>query len=294
MLKRSLLRQGWSEKKYGDGSQTLHPGNQTASMSSRFELNSNTGQGFMRQRWTTMSHTHDPRVTYSAEPWNNPLKQTTGLSGLIVDHRWRKKLMMLYTNILNEIKMVPETNVYRQTVENIYREFLRIVTNVGDTDWMIVERKIGLGQVEQLVQYAMDERELVQSYAEWKLWLIPIETIRECVEESKASQYYNKAGPPEPYLSDAEISDMKKIDQQRMAEEQKYIAADLKRISGKSTRMMIDDSESREVKRLQYKAAVEEYIRETKVSRTFEIASDGSVSGQHRPDGNAQIPVCGS
>eukprot|EP01061_Rhynchopus_euleeides_P033722 TRINITY_DN5677_c0_g1_i1.p1 TRINITY_DN5677_c0_g1~~TRINITY_DN5677_c0_g1_i1.p1 ORF type:complete len:402 (+),score=108.63 TRINITY_DN5677_c0_g1_i1:94-1299(+) len=249
-----------------------------------------TNQNAKRTRWTAMSEAHDPRVTHSAEPWNNPLKQSTGISGLIVDHRWRKKLMMLYTNILNELKLIPEDNIYRQGCENIYREFLRIVSNVGDNDWAVVERKIGLGQVEQLVQWAMDERELVQSYSEWKLWLIPIETVRELVEESKADTFYARVGPPEPYLSDEEISDMKKIDQQRMAEEQKHIAQDLKKLAGKTTRMMIDESEQREKKRLEYKAAVEEYIRETKLGNSFKIASDGSVSGGYRPGSNTQVP----
>eukprot|EP00659_Diplonema_papillatum_P008239 gene8239-12717_t len=179
--------------------------------------------------------------------------------------------------ILDDIKMIPEDNAYRMVVEAIYREFLRIVSNVGDTDWRIVERKIGLGQVEQLVYYAMDERELVQAYCEWKLWLIPIETVREIHEEMKADNYFNLVGPPEPYLSDEEINDMKKIDQQRMAEEQKHIQQDLQKLAGKTSRMMLDDQQARVEKRAEYKAAVDEYIRETRLNNAFKISGDGTV-----------------
>ncbi|KAJ9458062.1 putative NADH dehydrogenase 1 alpha subcomplex subunit 5 [Diplonema papillatum] len=227
--------------------------------------------------WSTQSDMFDPRVVYGDEPWNNPLKATTGFAGIPVEHRWRKKLIALYSRILDDIKMIPEDNAYRMVVEAIYREFLRIVSNVGDTDWRIVERKIGLGQVEQLVYYAMDERELVQAYCEWKLWLIPIETVREIHEEMKADNYFNLVGPPEPYLSDEEINDMKKIDQQRMAEEQKHIQQDLQKLAGKTSRMMLDDQQARVEKRAEYKAAVDEYIRETRLNNAFKISGDGTV-----------------
>eukprot|EP00755_Sulcionema_specki_P007353 Sspe_Gene.38031::Locus_18342_Transcript_1_1_Confidence_1.000_Length_1239::g.38031::m.38031 len=235
-------------------------------------------------KWGAMSD-YDPRVVYSKEPWNNPLKQTTGLSGLSVDHRWRQKLITLYTSILEEAKMIPEDTVYRQSVENIYREFLRIVTNVGDTDWAIVERKIGLGQVEQLILKAMDERELVQAYADWKLWLIPVEAVREMQEEMKADVYFDFAGPPEPYLSDSEINELKKVDQQRMAEEQKMIQQDLKKLAGRTSRMREEDRMARMQKKEEYNEAIREYIRETSLDRQFTLRSDGSVddlgSGPH-------------
>ena len=276
------------------GNQNHRPGGAARQMQGPAHYYPNPANGSVandKRRWTGLSENHDPRVTYSAEPWNNPLKQSTGLSGLIVDHRWRKKLIALYTCILTEVKMIPEDVPFRMAIENIYREFLRVVTNVGDTDWFVVERKIGLGQVEQLIEYAMDERELVQMYSEWKLWLIPVETVRELVEESKAGTYYQKVGPPEPYLSDEEIGDMKKIDQQRMAEEQKSVAQDLKRLSGRSSRLLIEDETTRVSKRLAYKAAVEEYIRETKLGHSFKIASDGSVEGDYTA-GSLQKPVC--
>eukprot|EP01060_Flectonema_neradi_P040784 TRINITY_DN9420_c0_g1_i1.p1 TRINITY_DN9420_c0_g1~~TRINITY_DN9420_c0_g1_i1.p1 ORF type:complete len:373 (+),score=65.75 TRINITY_DN9420_c0_g1_i1:46-1164(+) len=238
-------------------------------------LNAQPSFGF---RYGAQNDQFDPRVVYSDKPWTNPLKATTGLSGVAVEHRWRKKLMALYSHILEDVKMIPEDNFYRQSVENIYREFLRIVSNVGDTDWRIVERKIGLGQVENLLIYAMDERDLVQQYAEWKLWLVPLETIRQMQDEAKSDMYFMFSGPPEPYLSDEEINDMKKIDQQRMAEEQKLVGADLQKLSGRTSRMLLEDKAERVNKREQYKLAVEQYIRETKLDNKFRIAGDGSVT----------------
>ena len=238
-------------------------------------LNVQPSDGF---RYGAGNSSFDPRVVYSDKPWTSGLKATTGLAGLGVEHRWRKKLMALYSHILEDVKMIPEDQYYRQSVENIYREFLRIVSNVGDTDWRIVERRIGLGQVENLLTFAMDERDLVQQYAEWKLWLVPLETIRQMQEESKADMYFMFVGPPEPYLSEEEIADMKKIDQQRMAEEQKMVGQDLQKLSGRTSRMLMEDKASRLEKREQYKHAVEQYIRETKLDNKFRIASDGSVT----------------
>eukprot|EP01059_Diplonema_ambulator_P006021 TRINITY_DN15804_c0_g1_i1.p1 TRINITY_DN15804_c0_g1~~TRINITY_DN15804_c0_g1_i1.p1 ORF type:complete len:376 (+),score=104.81 TRINITY_DN15804_c0_g1_i1:97-1224(+) len=237
------------------------------------------GTGQMGRAWTVQSENFDPRVAYADQPWESDLKMTTGMSGVAVDHRWRKKLVALYTTILHDLKMIPEDNVYRINTENIYREFLRIVSNVGDNDWRIVERKIGLGQVEQLIFYAMDERELVQNYAEWKLWLIPVETVREICDEHAIDIYAMENGGPEPYLSDEEINDMKKIDQQRMAEEQKHIQSDLKKIAGRTSRMLIDDAAARKKKRDEYRMAVNQYIRETQLDSMVTIASDGSVRG---------------
>eukprot|EP01064_Diplonema_japonicum_P029039 TRINITY_DN4605_c2_g1_i1.p1 TRINITY_DN4605_c2_g1~~TRINITY_DN4605_c2_g1_i1.p1 ORF type:complete len:377 (+),score=112.86 TRINITY_DN4605_c2_g1_i1:47-1177(+) len=234
----------------------------------------------------------DPRVTYADKPWELELKETTGMAGVAVEHRWRKKLIALYSTILNDLKMIPEDNVYRMNTENIYREFLRIVSNVGDTDWRIVERKIGLGQVEQLIFIAMDERELVQNYAEWKLWLIPVETVREICDETAIDTFAYDAGAPQPYLSEEEINDMKKIDQQRMAEEQKTIQADLKQLSGKTSRMLIDDAAARQRKRTEYKHAIDQYIRETKLDAVVNISSDGAVRGstKYNDSTKAQIP----
>lgn len=230
------------------------------------------------EAYTGMNDTYDPRVVYSKEPWNNPLKQTTGLCGIPPDHKWRKKLITLYTAILDELRMIPESSMSRQSNENIYREFLRIVTNVGDTDWRIVERKIGLGQVENMIIYAMDDRENVQMEAEQKSWLIPIETVRELEDENRADNYFDFAGPPEPYLSDEEISDLKKIDQQRMAEEQKLLAQDVKKLTGRSSRIVREDMEEKMLQKQEYELACLAYIREAELDRSYELRSDGSVT----------------
>jgi len=236
-----------------------------------------------------MSDHYDPRVVYAKEPWNNPLKATTGHAGMPPEHKWRKKMITLCTSILDEVRMVPEHTIFRQYIENIYREYLRIVTNVGDTDWRIVERKIGQGQIEQILMYTMDEREQVQNYAEWKLWLIPMETIRELQDEIKSDTYFDFAGPPDPYLSDEEISDLKKIDQQRMAEEQKMLAARVKKLTGKSSRMLADDREWRAQKKAEYEKALQDYYRETVLDRAYTLYSDGTVKAGRDAQGENPI-----
>eukprot|EP01094_Clydonella_sp_ATCC50884_P021114 TRINITY_DN4564_c0_g1_i1.p1 TRINITY_DN4564_c0_g1~~TRINITY_DN4564_c0_g1_i1.p1 ORF type:complete len:209 (-),score=76.21 TRINITY_DN4564_c0_g1_i1:380-919(-) len=112
-------------------------------------------------------------------------KDDTGITGLPVVPNARQVLIKIYERTLDEVaRLIPDPEApYRADVEAITKHRLKIVQE--ERLHSRIEERIGAGQVEQLIEMADDELELVPLAAEWKLWEdepgreIPIRVIQD-------------------------------------------------------------------------------------------------------------------
>ncbi|KAJ1724665.1 hypothetical protein LPJ73_000737 [Coemansia sp. RSA 2703] len=96
-------------------------------------------------------------------------KVTTGIVGIPVNANARPQLLGLYKKTLDELKAkIPESAVYRQSVEAITVQRMNIVEQHEDT--ARIEELINCGQIEELIDQAEDEIKLISRMAEWKAW----------------------------------------------------------------------------------------------------------------------------
>ncbi|KAL6503905.1 hypothetical protein OROGR_025828 [Orobanche gracilis] len=110
------------------------------------------------------------------------MKETTGIVGLDVVPNAREVLIGLYTKTLEEIKSVPEDEGYRKAVESFTRHRLNVCQE--EKEWEAIEKKIGCGQVEELIEEAQDELKLIGHMNEWKPWDIPDDYECEVIENN--------------------------------------------------------------------------------------------------------------
>lgn len=94
-----------------------------------------------------------------AGPLLAKVKETTGIVGLEVVPNAREVLISLYNKTLNEIKAVPEDEGYRKAVESFTNHRLQVCKEEGD--WEQIEKRLGCGQVEELIEEAQDELKLI-------------------------------------------------------------------------------------------------------------------------------------
>jgi NADH dehydrogenase (ubiquinone) 1 alpha subcomplex subunit 5 len=87
------------------------------------------------------------------------VKTTTGIVGLDVVPNAREVLIGLYTKTLKEIEGVPSDEGYRKAVESFTKHRLQICQQ--EEDWEQIEKKIGCGQAEELIEEAEDELKLI-------------------------------------------------------------------------------------------------------------------------------------
>ncbi|BBN17630.1 NADH dehydrogenase (ubiquinone) 1 alpha subcomplex subunit 5 [Marchantia polymorpha subsp. ruderalis] len=106
-----------------------------------------------------------------AGPLLGGVKETTGIVGLPVVPNAREVLIGLYRKTLDAVQPIPESAQYRKTVEEITQHRLAICNE--EEDWKEIEKRVGNGQVEQLIQQAKDELTLIPKMAEWKPWEAP-------------------------------------------------------------------------------------------------------------------------
>ncbi|XP_043706551.1 probable NADH dehydrogenase [ubiquinone] 1 alpha subcomplex subunit 5, mitochondrial [Telopea speciosissima] len=90
-----------------------------------------------------------------AGPLLAKVKETTGIVGLDVVPNAREVLISLYSKTLKEIQTVPEDKGYRKAVESFTRHRLKVCQE--EEDWEQIEKRIGCGQVEELIEEAQDE-----------------------------------------------------------------------------------------------------------------------------------------
>ena len=94
-----------------------------------------------------------------ARPLMAKVKETTGIVGLEVVPNAREVLISLYTQTLDEITSVPEDEGYRKAVESFTRHRLQVCKE--EEDWELIEKRLGCGQVEELIEEAKDELKLL-------------------------------------------------------------------------------------------------------------------------------------
>ncbi|PAV61506.1 hypothetical protein WR25_10097 [Diploscapter pachys] len=95
-------------------------------------------------------------------------KQTTGLTGLWVDETPHHSLKVAYGRILRVLEQMPQDAVYRRFTEQIVKQRLALVNSEPDIPKL--EEKIGMGQIEEVVEQAEYELETAINMLEHKVW----------------------------------------------------------------------------------------------------------------------------
>ncbi|KAI8803512.1 ETC complex I subunit conserved region-domain-containing protein [Cladochytrium replicatum] len=96
------------------------------------------------------------------------VKETTGIFGLAVHPNPRPALLNLYRHALYKLETLPDSSVYRKSVQAIISQRLSVVQK--EEDVKTIESTIGAGQIEELILQAEDELKLIDKMAEWKPW----------------------------------------------------------------------------------------------------------------------------
>eukprot|EP01102_Stenamoeba_stenopodia_P013401 TRINITY_DN4342_c0_g1_i1.p1 TRINITY_DN4342_c0_g1~~TRINITY_DN4342_c0_g1_i1.p1 ORF type:complete len:151 (+),score=36.82 TRINITY_DN4342_c0_g1_i1:134-586(+) len=98
-------------------------------------------------------------------------KISTGLTGLEVHAKPREALQKLYGLTLQAIQDVPPSAGYRAAVEQITNYRLNVVNQ--NEDITTIEKIIGTGQVEELIEQAKDELKLIPDMIKAAPWDVP-------------------------------------------------------------------------------------------------------------------------
>ncbi|KAJ4956625.1 hypothetical protein NE237_013408 [Protea cynaroides] len=153
-----------------------------------------------------------------AGPLLAKVKETTGIVGLDVVPNAREVLITLYAKTLKEIQKVPEDEGYRKAVESFTRNRLKVCQE--EEDWEQIEKRIGCGQVEELIEEAEDELKLMEKMMEWDAWGVPEDYECEIIENDAPIPKHvpqHRPGPlPEEFYKTLEAvsSSTPKIDEQ--------------------------------------------------------------------------------
>ena len=96
-------------------------------------------------------------------------KETTGLVGLYVDDDARAKLIGAYEATLESLKGIPQDARYRKNLEKTVAWRLEACRDAALDD-AALERKVGMGQVEQLLREAQVELSLTEFMKTHRPW----------------------------------------------------------------------------------------------------------------------------
>ena len=94
-------------------------------------------------------------------------KTTTGIKGIPVHPNPLPALSKTYQDTLSLASSIPATSVYRQSVEALTQNKLKIVQDANG-DIAAVEKQLDEGQIEEALEVAKDELKLVSNMIEWK------------------------------------------------------------------------------------------------------------------------------
>ncbi|URD79786.1 NADH dehydrogenase (ubiquinone) 1 alpha subcomplex [Musa troglodytarum] len=119
------------------------------------------------------------------------VKETTGIVGLDVVPNAREVLVSLYNRTLKEIQAVPQDEGYRKAIESFTRHRLQVCQE--EEDWEVIEKRIGCGQVEELIEEAQDELKLIAKMI--AMGLTSAELVMLLLEEKE----WDPWGVPEDY-----------------------------------------------------------------------------------------------
>ena len=130
-------------------------------------------------------------------------KSTTGLVGLEVDPDGKQTLEQLANDILLNVQKIPSTSQYRINTEKWFKYIKKVLA--GSDDYRVIEEEIGVGQIEEVIEMAKNELELVEYYYESKGWERVAEAQERAdslVDDMADTIYFSvpeyKAPPPEP------------------------------------------------------------------------------------------------
>ena len=99
-----------------------------------------------------------PALAAPIAAWARP-KTSTGIVGLAVEPEAKPVLLDLYAKTLTLLEEVPAESEYRKVVEGYTKA--RVAALKASDDLMAIEKAIGGGQLEQLIQQAQDELTLI-------------------------------------------------------------------------------------------------------------------------------------
>ena len=100
-------------------------------------------------------------------------KWPTGITGLQQRPQPRNQLIRAYNETLESLKDIPEHAVYRQAVEALTKDRLKIVESTEDAN--AIEAQIGQGLVEEVISAAERELVLIEKMKIWKPYEFSIE-----------------------------------------------------------------------------------------------------------------------
>ncbi|KAH9082153.1 ETC complex I subunit conserved region-domain-containing protein, partial [Lactarius deliciosus] len=106
--------------------------------------------------------------------FNKASKLSTGIYGLAVHPNPLPELIKTYESTLTALSSIPEHAAYRQGTESLTLRKLKIVQDAKG-DVAEVEKQLDEGQIEQAIEVAKDELNLVAQMAEWKRRWEPLE-----------------------------------------------------------------------------------------------------------------------
>ncbi|CAI4228390.1 unnamed protein product [Auanema sp. JU1783] len=95
-------------------------------------------------------------------------KKSTGITGLFVNEHPHRTLNVVYSRILRALEQMPPTAAYRKYTEAIVKQRLALVQ--AEDDIQKLEQKIGMGQIEEVIQQAEYELETTRSLLDTKAW----------------------------------------------------------------------------------------------------------------------------
>jgi NADH dehydrogenase (ubiquinone) 1 alpha subcomplex subunit 5 len=103
-------------------------------------------------------------------PLFQALKQSTGVTGLAVHPDPLPALIKTYESTLTSLEAIPATSIYRQGVEALTLNKLKIAKEANG-DVAKVETALDEGQIEQSLDIASDELKLAAKMLEWKAYV---------------------------------------------------------------------------------------------------------------------------
>jgi len=92
----------------------------------------------------------------------------TGLAGLPVCHEPHRELAKWYRRTLHALEKLPKDSGYRIATEQLIKERRHIVETTPNPE--DIEKKIGAGLCEELIEQAKYEHQLVETMREYKVW----------------------------------------------------------------------------------------------------------------------------
>ena len=95
-------------------------------------------------------------------------KKTTGITGLFVNEHPHRALTVVYGRILRALEQMPRDAAYRKYTEAVVKQRLALVQ--AENDIKKLEEKIGMGQIEEVIEQAEYELETTRVLVESKAW----------------------------------------------------------------------------------------------------------------------------